>query len=153
MTARTISPPVRAAGIDRNALKTNQVTIVATVVIAFVLGTGIGSWLITALALAMAVGVARPGSGPIQLAYRYALRDTGLIKPVLRPDDPAPHRFAQTLGAVFLALAAILLFAGASTLGWALAFIVLTLALVNLVFGFCAGCFMFLQLRRLGIAA
>ncbi len=33
----------------------------------------------------------------------------------------------------------------------ALAWIVVALALVNLLFGFCAGCFMFLQLRRAGV--
>jgi len=30
-----------------------------------------------------------------------------------------------------------------------LAFVVLALALVNLLFGFCAGCFIFLQINRI----
>ncbi|MCC6790626.1 MAG: DUF4395 domain-containing protein [Thermomicrobiales bacterium] len=152
MTTRDSASRPAARGVDVNALKTNQAAIVTTVVVAFVLGSDIGVWLIAALALSMAIGVMRPGSGPIQLLYRYGLRDTGLLKPNPRPDDPAAHRFAQTLGATCLAVAALLLLAGATTFGWLLAWIVLALALTNLVFGFCAGCFLFLNLRKMGLA-
>lgn len=152
MVAQSANPILTGPRVDTNALKTNQALIVATVIVAFVLGEEIGAWLIAALAISLAIGAARPGYGPIQLLYRYAIRGTGLIKPNPRPDDPAPHRFAQALGATFLAIAAILLFAGVATLGWVLAWLVLALALVNLVFAFCAGCFIYLQLRKLGIA-
>jgi hypothetical protein len=53
------------------------------------------------------------------------------------------------MGATVLLLAAVALFAGADVVGWALAFIVVALALVNLLFGFCAGCFVYLQINRL----
>jgi hypothetical protein len=53
------------------------------------------------------------------------------------------------MGAVCLTLSAILLFAGFGTAGWVLAWIVVALALVNLLFGFCTGCFIFLNLNRL----
>ena len=53
-----------------------------------------------------------------------------------------------SLGAVFLPASAILLFTGATTAGTVLALIVVALALVNLVFHFCAGCFLFLQIAR-----
>ncbi|MER3438442.1 MAG: DUF4395 domain-containing protein, partial [Chloroflexota bacterium] len=43
------------------------------------------------------------------------------------------------------------LFAEIITLGWVLAWIVAALALINLLFGFCAGCFLFFQLHRLGL--
>ncbi len=48
-----------------------------------------------------------------------------------------------------LALAALLLFLGFDIAGWFFGFMVLALALVNLVFGFCAGCFLYLHLGRL----
>jgi hypothetical protein len=150
VATRSLSSSPLPKPVDVNALKTNQAAIVAIVVLAFVLGTDIGAWLIAALAVSLAIGAARPGSGPIQLVYRYALRDTGLIKPNIRQEDPAPHRFAQAMGAIVLGIAALILFTGASV-GWVLAWLVLALALVNLVFAFCTGCFIFLQLRRLGI--
>jgi Flp pilus assembly protein TadB len=152
LTVHTLPSQSPPRVVDLNALKTNQAVIVATVVVAFVLGSEIGQWLIAALALSMAIGVIWPGYGPIQLFYRYGLRDTGVVKPATRPDEPAPHRFAQTLGEVSLSISTILLFAGATTIGWIIAWIVLALALTNLVFGFCAGCFIFLQLRRIGVA-
>jgi hypothetical protein len=152
MTATSISAHQTQPRVDLNALRTNQATIVTVVAVAFVLGTGHGgAWLVAALALSMAVGALSPGNGPIQRFYRHALKETGLVKPEVRLEDPAPHRFAQAVGAGFLTAAAILLFAGVDTLGWVLGAIVVVLALTNLVFGFCAGCFLFLQLRRVGL--
>lgn len=134
--------------VDQNALRTNQVVIVATVAISFLLGASIGAWLLALLALSMAIGVISPGNGPIQLLYRRVLVPSGLIKPSPEPGSAAPHRFAQGMGATVLALAAILLFLGYDPAGWALGFVVLALALVNLVFGFCAGCYIYLHLGR-----
>ena len=148
----TLTAPAARSGpvVDVNGLKTNQTLIVVLVTLAFVLGTEHGgAWLVAFVAASLAIGSALPGYGPFQLLYRRVLRQTGFVKPRPRPDDPAPHRFAQTLGAVFLTAATIALFAGATTLGWALAWLVVALALVNLLFGFCAGCFAFYQLRRL----
>jgi hypothetical protein len=134
--------------VDERAVQTNQVAIVALVAVAFVLGFGPGRWLIGFVGLSLALGAAAPGYGPFQLFYRHALNRFGLVKPAPQPGDPAPHRFAQSLGAVFLLASAILLFAGATTAGTVLALIVTALALVNLVFHFCAGCFLFLQIAR-----
>jgi hypothetical protein len=150
MVSSSVAPVPSGQRVDANALRTNQAAIVAITVLAFVLGSEIGAWLVAALAVSLAIGSASPGNGPIQLLYRHLLRPAGLIKPSPRPDDPAPHRFAQAMGAGVLALAAILLFAGATIIGWTLAWLVVALALTNLVFGFCAGCFIFLQLRKAG---
>ncbi|MCA9858263.1 MAG: DUF4395 domain-containing protein [Thermomicrobiales bacterium] len=135
--------------VDLNALRTNQVFIVATVAIAFLLGADRGVWLIGLLALCMAAGVVSPGNGPIQLFYRKVLLPAGVVKPNREAGSAAPHRFAQAMGAACLALSAILLVLGFDVAGWVLGFIVVALALVNLLFGFCAGCFVYLQLGRL----
>ena len=134
--------------VDQNALRTNQVFIVATVAIAFLLGAERGAWLIALLAVCMAIGVFSPGNGPIQLLYRKVFVPTGIVKPNRETGSAAPHRFAQAMGAVCLALAAALLFLEFDLAGWVLGFIVLALALVNLLFGFCTGCFIYLQLGR-----
>lgn len=140
--------------VDATALKTNQILIVACVVVAFALGVDLGgSWLIAAVAASLAAGAAFPGYGPFQLLYRHGLRPAGIVHPRPRPDDPAPHRFAQAVGGAFLLVSAIALFGDAVTLGWVLAWLVAALALVNLLFGFCAGCFAFYHLRRLRRAA
>jgi hypothetical protein len=135
--------------VDQNALRTNQVFIVATVAIAFLLGGERGAWLIALLAVCMAIGVISPGNGPIQLLYRKVLVPAGIVKPNREAGSAAQHRFAQAMGAVCLSLAAIVLFLGFDLAGWGLGFIVLALALVNLLFGFCTGCFIYLQLGRL----
>ena len=136
--------------VDVNGLRTNQTLIVLLVAFAFVLGDDNGGpWLVALVTVSLAIGAAIPGYGPFQLFYRRVLRRAGLVKARPRPDDPAPHRFAQALGAVFLGVGAVALFAGATTLGWVFAWLVVALALVNLLFGFCAGCFAFFQLRRL----
>ena len=134
--------------VDQNALRTNQFFIVGAVAIAFLLGPERGVWLIGLLALCMAIGVISPGNGPIQLLYRKALVTSGVVKTDREPGSAAPHRFAQAMGAVCLALAALLLGIGFDLAGWVLGFIVLALALVNLLFGFCTGCFLYLQLGR-----
>ena len=135
--------------VDLNALRTNQVFIVGTVAIAFLLGADRGVVLLALLALCMAIGVAMPGNGPIQLLYRKVLVPAGIVKPNREPGSQAPHRFAQGMGAACLALSAALLLSGFDIAGWALGFLVLALALVNLVFGFCTGCFIYLHLGRL----
>jgi DMSO reductase anchor subunit len=50
-----------------------------------------------------------------------------------------------------LLLASLSLWGGYTVLGWVLAWLVVVLAAVNLFFGFCAGCFAFYQLSRLGL--
>ncbi len=146
--------PTTRPKVDLTALRTSQVLIIAFVVLAYILGAGNGGALIVgAVAISMAIGVVRPGHGPFQLLYKHAVIATGLVKPKIRQKDPAPHRFAQSVGASFLAVSTVFLIAGATTAGWILAWIVFTLALVNLVFGFCAGCFMFYQLHKSGLVS
>lgn len=153
MTASAQSTPA-AARVDVNALRTNQVLIVTIVIAAYVLGTDLGAgWIVAALAVAMTIGVVRPGYGPLQLFYRHGVAATGLIRPKTRIEDPAPHRFAQAVGASFLAVSAVLLLVGAGVAGWTLVWIVVALALTNLVFGFCAGCFVYFQFRKAGLVS
>jgi hypothetical protein len=77
------------------------------------------------------------------------LRPAGLLRPDMHVEDATPHRFAQGLGAAVLLAASAALLAGAVALGWGLACVVIALAAINLIFGFCAGCFVYFQLQRL----
>ncbi len=134
--------------VDRTAIKTNQAGIVALVVLAFLLDV---PWLVGVVAVSLAVGLAAPEWNPFRLLYTRVLRPAGVVRPDVVREDPAPHRFAQGMGTTFLAIATILLAFGVAVVGWVLAWLVVVLAAVNLVFGFCAGCFIHYQLSRRGL--
>jgi hypothetical protein len=106
--------------------------------------------LITALILGISAIV--PSVGPYRLVYRFILVPLHLLRPKIVEDDPAPHRFAQGVGTVFLLASWLVLFlTPASGLGWVLDLIVFVLSGLNLFVGFCAGCFVYYHLGRLGI--
>jgi hypothetical protein len=109
-------------------------------------------WLVLFVGAVLAVGTIWPGGALFQGVYRHVLKPRGLLKPNVVDDDPAPHRFAQGLGATCLGLGSLALLAlGLVPLGWALAGLVVVLAAINLFISFCAGCFLYLQLTRLGL--
>lgn len=134
--------------VDRTALRFNQASIVVLVGLAFVLAQ---PWLVAVVGVALALGTAIPSLAPFQRFYRDVLRPAGLLRPNPSAEDSAPHRFAQGVGAAVLLLAVIGFIVGNTLLGWSLALLVLVLAAANLVFGFCAGCFLYFQLLRLGL--
>jgi len=117
------------------------------IVVAAALGA---PWLIAFLAAVLSTSAAAPSRSLFRLLYQRAAVPLGVVRPRVIPDDPAPHRFAQGVGAAFLAASTLALFVGASVVGWVLAGIVAALALLNVVVGFCAGCFVYYQLARRG---
>lgn len=135
--------------VDTHLIKFSQLWVVALTGIAFVL-----QWppLVAVAAVALAISAAAPAASPFRLLYRRVAVPAGIVKPRIVEDDPAPHRFAQAVGATFLVAASLVLFlTGAAALGWILNLIVFVLAGVNLTVGFCAGCFVYYQLGRLGL--
>jgi hypothetical protein len=135
--------------VDTTALRFNQACIVVLVALAFMLQQ---PWLALGVGVVMALGTAVPALALFQQVYRKLLRPAGLLKARVHPDDPAPHRFAQGMGAAFLlAAGASLLLFNLPVLGWGLALIVVALAAINLFAGFCAGCFVYYQLGRVGV--
>ena len=136
------------AGFDRMALRVNQAFIILFIVAGYILDLPA---LVVFVAVVMSAGTLVPAAALFQQFYRQVLRPAGLLKPDLHQEDPAPHRFAQGVGAAFLLAATVAFIAGAAGLGWALAAIVAVLAAVNLFFGFCAGCFVYFQLTRAGL--
>ena len=124
--------------IDRTALKVNQAGVVLTVLLAFLLSAIWPAlvWALPVLALVMLVGAIEPRAALFRQAYLTILRPAGLLRPRPVEESPRPHNFAQILGGVFLGLATLAFALSAPVLGWALAWIVLLLAFVNLAFGF-----------------
>lgn len=105
------------------------------------------------VALAMAVGFAlRVASGPRfsplgRLAVHVVAPRLGAA--VLVPGPP--KRFAQAIGLTFTVSATIAGFAGATALFTALLAVLLVFATLESVAGFCAGCWVFGHLMRLGV--
>jgi Domain of unknown function (DUF4395) len=138
---------VPSGKVDHSALRVNQALIIVGLLVAFVLDL---PWLAGAVALVMLIGTAigRPG---FFFVYLGILRPAGIVRPDPLVDNPEPHRFAQGFGGVVAALSAALLFLGAAAAGWALTWLVIVLAALNLFAGFCAGCAVYYWLHRLQV--
>jgi hypothetical protein len=134
--------------VDTTALKVNQACIVVLLAWAFLFNW---PWLVALVAFVMLVGTFQPEAGLFKLFYSRVLRPAGLLKPKIVADEPQQHLFAQGVGGLFLLAASLAFLAGWAVLGWVLTGIVIALAAVNLLFNFCAGCFMYYQLGRRGI--
>ena len=134
--------------VDHSALKVNQAFIIALLLLAFI----VDSWLLAAfVGFVMLLGTAAPRLSLFKSVYNYFLRPAGIVKPQLLVDNPEPHRFAQGLGGLFVSLAVGALLLGQTLAGWALIWVVVVLAALNLFLGFCAGCFIYYQLSRIGL--
>ncbi|MBX2998931.1 MAG: DUF4395 domain-containing protein [Caldilineaceae bacterium] len=138
----------RGGSLDQMALKFNQGSIITLLVLAFILN---GVWLVAFVGAVMLIGTIWPNAGLFKLIYQNFVKPMGLLKPELRADRAQPHLFAQGLGGIFLALATISFALGAALLGWLLTAMVVVLAAINLVAGFCLGCFIYYQLARRGV--
>lgn len=137
--------------VDRNTLRTNQAFIVGLTLLAFILGAGIGQWLVLFVGLVMALGTLHEGLALFKQFHRRILRPAGILGADIKAEDPMPHQFAQGMGAVVLLIAFVALALGATTVGWVFTWMVTVLALINLTVQFCAGCFIYLQLDRRGL--
>lgn len=134
--------------VDHNALRTNQAFIIGLLLIAFLLNVPL---LVAFVAAVMLIGAAFPVARLFVRIYQHLLKPAGWVKPDVIIDNPEPHRFAMGLGGVFAASSFLALLADLSALGWGLSLLVVALAALNLFFGFCAGCFVYYQLNKLGV--
>lgn len=128
--------PARApAVIDTRATRLNQAAVALLSVIAF--ATDLWPILaVTALHLAVTFWLGRRYSLPL-LAY-YAWIQPRFGEGAL--EDARPPRFANLLGAIFLAGASLAHLAGLPRVGWGLGLLVAALAALSAATGLCAGC-------------
>jgi hypothetical protein len=133
--------------VDQAALRANQAAIIGFCLLAYIFNW---PWLAGFTALVMLAGtlVGKPGFSPI---YRWVLKPIGLVKPDPIPDNPQPHRFAQGFGGVVLSIGTGAILFGSAVFGWALVWLVIALAALNLFAGFCLGCAMYYWLGKLHI--
>jgi hypothetical protein len=134
--------------VDQAAIRVNQSFIIGLLILAFVIGS---PFVVAFVAAVMLLGTASPRLALFQAIYRRVLKPAGLVKPQVLADNPEPHRFAQGFGGIVVALGLAALLGGQPAVGWALVWLVIALAALNLFVGFCAGCFVYYQLNRLGV--
>jgi hypothetical protein len=134
--------------VDHSAIRTNQVLIISWLVIAFVLEA---KWLVAFVAAVMLVGTVFPKVALFKAVYWTILKPLNIARPDVRRDNPEPHLFAQGVGGTVLLIAALAFAANVAALGWALAWLVVALAALNLFAGICVGCLMYYWFNRLGV--
>jgi hypothetical protein len=140
--------PLSDRRVDHSALRTNQAFIITLLLAAFILDV----WPLAAfVAAVMLIGTLIPTAGLFKAVYFTLLRPARIAQPVVRLDNPEPHLFVQGVGGAVLTLATIAFLAGAPAIGWALCWLVVALAALNLFAGICVGCLMYYQLHRLGV--
>ena len=135
--------------VDTHLQKFSQAGTLTLAALAFIFQLPV---LVAVAAATLFLSAAVPEIGPFRLVYRGLLVPAHILTPRIVEDDPAPHRFAQGVGAVFLIAASLVLYlTQASALGWTLDLIVFVLSTLNFTVGFCAGCFVYYQLGRIGL--
>ncbi len=141
--------PALASGIDpRGPQFAATLTSVALVAV-LLLAPGPAAVVVLALQAAVfAVGATRGVQHtPYAWLFRTLVR-TRLAAPA-ELEDPAPPRFAQTVGLGFAAVGLVGFLTGLDALGLVAAGFALVAALLNALFRFCLGCEMYLLARRI----
>ncbi|MFT4264594.1 MAG: DUF4395 domain-containing protein [Nocardioides sp.] len=90
-------------------------------------------------------------STPTGVVFRRLIRPR--LAPPMHLEDPAPPRFAQTVGLVFGVAALVGIVAGLEPLAYVALAFALVAAILNAAFGFCLGCELYLIGKRLTPAA
>lgn len=131
--------------VDHSALRVNQATIITLLIVAFIINA---SWLVAFVGVVMLIGTTlkQPGFKSI---YSGFLKPRGIVKPDVIADNPQPHVFAQGMGGAVLVIALAAFWLDGALVGWALTWLVVALAALNLFAGFCVGCFIYYWLGRL----
>ncbi len=133
--------------VDHGAIKTGQLLTVIWLIAAYITGR----WeLVAALTAVFALTSISARIGPLVLLYRFVLLPLRLARQDLRVDNPQPHQFGQAIGAVVAAIATYLLYSGQTNIGWGLVWLLIVLTAISFV-GWCAGCFTYYLLNRLGV--
>src|ERR1051326_4949483 len=91
--------------IDAHFNKFSQGWVVGLTALAFVFNLPI---LLYIAALCLLISAIAPAASPFRLLYKGVVLPLHLLRPRIVEDDPAPHRFAQGVGAVFLVVASLI---------------------------------------------
>jgi uncharacterized protein DUF4395 len=136
---------------DVTARKTHQWTMVALIIVGFILGEPRGA---AALALAGTIMLAGRFFWHADLVRQFVWRvaePAGWLRRVEREEDHATRRLARVLGGVIWLLAAILVLDGFAIGAWVLAGAIAIMVALDASVDFCALCFVMARLDRFGL--
>lgn len=138
---------------DRSPLKVGQVLLISGLLIAWAVAIAHPAAAVAfpVFALMLLGGALSPATSLPRWLYVNLLKPRGLVRPRVRAEDPAPHRFAQLVGGTFLVAASLASVLGHLTVAWTLGWIVIALAFLNFAFDICVGCIVYAQLVRIGL--
>ena len=138
---------------DRSPLKVGQVILITGLVVAWVvaLAKPLAAVALPVFAVMLLGGALSPATSLPRTLYVHWLEPRGLVRRRVRSEDPAPHRFAQLVGGIFLLTASIAAAVGQLAVAWTLGWIVVALAFLNFAFDLCVGCIVYAQLVRTGL--
>jgi hypothetical protein len=135
---------------DVTARKAHQWTMVALVVLGFLLGEPYGAVPLVLAGAVMLVGrFWWPADVVRQLTWRV-LEPRGILKRRERVEDHATRRVARVIGGVAWLAAAALLLLHLPLAAWVIAFLIAGMVVLDAAFDFCVLCFLVLQLDRRG---
>jgi hypothetical protein len=148
-TPRRVDAPT-AVGIDpRGPQFAAAITSVVLAVVLLLAPSPVATALLAVQAVLFAIGASR---GVQHTPYAWLFRT--VVRPRLSaPDDledPAPPRFAQTVGLGFAVVGLVAFVAGLDLLAMVAVGLALVAALLNAVFRFCLGCELYLLTKRIG---
>ena len=148
-TVQHVSPARTAVGIDpRGPQFTAAITSAVLVAILVTAPSGFATALLAVQTALFAVGAAKGVQHtPLAWLFRTFVRPRLSVPEEL--EDPAPPRFAQSVGLAFGVVGLAGFLTGAASLGLVAVGFALVAALLNAVFRFCLGCEMYLLLKRL----
>jgi hypothetical protein len=118
---------------------------VTTVVLIVIALTRTG-WLAAAQAVVFAIGALSARHAPYGVLFRRLVAPRLAAPTTFEPAEPV--QFAQGVGFVFTAVAAVGFLAGATAVGLAATAFALIAAFLNAAFGLCLGCEAYLLLQR-----
>jgi hypothetical protein len=136
---------------DVTARKVHQWTMVALVVLGFILGGPAGALPLAFAGAVMLIGrFWWPADVVRQFVWRVA-EPAGWLERRDREEDHATRRVARVLGGLVWLLCAVLVVAGASTAAWVMAGLIAGMVALDASLDFCALCFVAARLDRLGM--
>jgi hypothetical protein len=141
-----------SAKIDKSGIKFNQILIVLLVSVSFIMNL---PFLIALTSIIMIIGSILPEASLFRLIYLNIVKRSGIMKPEIVNESNAPHLFSHGFGGIVLLISFLLLqFFPDNTgiiIGWSISLIVAVLAFINIIWNFCAGCWLYFQLQKSGL--
>ncbi len=134
--------------IDYSALRVNAA--LTALLLSVALTSGIWAF-VAYVSAVLLISALYPPMAQFTLFYFRFLKSAGIVKPDVRTSRPEPHLFAQLLGGILTLLATLALLAHVQAAGVLLVWVVLGLALLQLLTGICVGCQLYAMFQRLGI--